>query len=103
MHEEWTDKLSEYLDDELSRDEHEAVRRHLQECGACAAVLAELQQVVAKAQALPPRPPDGDLWAGVARRIEVVRAPRRITFTIAQLAAAAALVAAVSGGWAWFP
>ena len=38
MHEEWTDKLSEYLDDELSPEERYAVESHLLGCAACAAV-----------------------------------------------------------------
>jgi anti-sigma factor RsiW len=67
MHEEWTDKLSEYLDGELPDDSGSAVESHPAGCADCGAVLADLQQVVAKAQALDPRPPQADLWAGVAR------------------------------------
>ena len=31
MHEEWTDRLSDYLDGELSADEQRAVEAHLRE------------------------------------------------------------------------
>ena len=133
MHEEWTDKLSEFLDGELPADEQRAVVAHLRGCAECTAVLADLQRVVARAQqaGAAPRPPSGDLWSGIAARIEssgarsatalAERSPtatavsdrsaeafalrrgfalrtRRITFTLPQLAAAAVLVAAVSGG-----
>ena len=124
MHEEWTDKLSEFLDGELPADEQRAVEAHLRGCANCAAVLADLKRVVARAQqaGAVPRPPSADLWAGIAARIDPsslarqatpdpptplaeARArrtfknrTRRITLTLPQLAAAAALVAAVSGG-----
>ncbi len=124
QHEEWTDKLSDYLDDELTPDERYAVESHLQGCADCAAVLDELQQVVARARALEPRPSRADLWPGVAAQIEQTqheaasatpilpfgfaqggpmrtRAGWRVTFTLPQLAAASLLIAAMSGGLAW--
>ena len=114
MHEEWTDQLSEYLDGELSNDERDAVDTHLRECAACTAVLNDLKRVVAMAQSSDARPPQADLWAGIAGRIEAgasdagtravpfaARQPRRVAFTLPQLAAAAAVLIAVSGGLAW--
>ena len=116
MHEEWTDKLSEYLDDELPADERRAVDAHLQACAACAAVLADLRRVVARTRAIEPRPPQGDLWPGIAARIDAIPQPRpstslgaalslsngrRFTFTLGQLAAAAVLLIAVSAGVVW--
>jgi putative zinc finger protein len=123
MHEEWTDRLSDYLDGELSADEHRAVESHLRECAQCAAVLNDLKRVVARAEAAGAavRPPQADLWAGIADRIDARRTPaaagpaapldnvaafrgrasRRIVFTLPQLAAAAIVVAAVSAGLAW--
>jgi anti-sigma factor RsiW len=103
LHEEWTDKLSDYLDDELTADERAAVDAHLRECRECVAVLNDLKRVVARAQAASAdvRPPAADLWPGVSGRIETIRQPRKIAFTVSQLAAAAALVAAVSGGAVW--
>ena len=124
MHEEWTDKLSDYLDGELSEAESRAIEAHLRDCAHCAGVLNDLKRVVARAQASgqSARPPQADLWAGIAERIDARhaadaiaglpspvgkvaafrgRASRRIAFTLPQLAAAAALVAAVSGGIAW--
>jgi negative regulator of sigma E activity len=121
MHEEWTDRLSDYLDGELTPDEAAAVDAHLRGCADCAAVLNDLKQVVARAQAAAAlaHPPQADLWAGIAARIDAgdapqeapatrghlatfaPRPPRRVTFTLPQLAAAALVVAAVSGGLAW--
>jgi len=112
MHEEWTDKLSDFLDGELPDDERYAVESHLAGCAQCAAVLADLKRVVARAQAAgrsESRPPHTDLWAGIAARIDdrsastiVAFEPRRrVSFTLPQLAAAAAILIAISGGVAW--
>jgi hypothetical protein len=114
MHQEWTDKLSDYLDDELSAVDRDAVEAHLRSCAPCAAILEELTRVVARAQTVRPRPPQADLWAGIAGRLDADagrqpaevalfarREPRRVAFTISQLAAAAVILAAVSGGLAW--
>ena len=102
VHEEWTDQLSDYLDGELPAGERDAVEAHLASCAPCAAVLTDLKRVVAQAQGSSTRPPDADLWAGIAGRIDArTPAPRRIAFTLPQLAAAAALLMAVSGGIAW--
>jgi anti-sigma factor RsiW len=120
VHEEWTDRLSDYLDGELTDEERRAVDAHLRGCAECTAVLNDLKRVVARAQGVAgaARPPAADLWAGIAARIETsprsVRLsrrsageanvegakaglPRRVTFTLPQLAAAAAVLIAVSG------
>ena len=39
MSDQWTDRLSEYLDDELPPDERAALEAHLRQCVACGAVL----------------------------------------------------------------
>ena len=66
MHEEWTDKLSEYLDDELPAGERAALERHLAGCASCTAVLNDLKTVVARAASLASRAPDADLWPAIA-------------------------------------
>jgi len=100
----WRERLSEYLDGELSAEECRACERHLEACPACAAVLTDLRNVVARAQRLEDRPPVRDLWAEVADR---VRAPaqvprrRRIAFSVPQLLAASLALIVVSAGTAW--
>src|SRR5262245_2930300 len=94
-HDQWTDQLSDYLDDELSAAERAAVEAHLAECAECARTLASLRRIVAEASSLPPRPPENDLWPAVAAR---TIQQRRVSFTIPQLAAASLLLAALSGG-----
>jgi hypothetical protein len=105
----WTDRLSEYLDDELSPGERAQVEAHLAGCNGCRTVLDELRGVAARAASLPPTPPSADLWPGIAARLERrgsvtpfrERAARRFSFTIPQLAAAAAALMLVSGGAVW--
>jgi hypothetical protein len=93
----WTDRLSEYLDDELSPEERRDLDAHLRGCQTCTGTLTELRQVAAMAAALPAAPPDRDLWAGVARRIEAGRSAPRFSFTLPQLAAAGLVLMAASG------
>jgi anti-sigma factor RsiW len=105
MHEEWTDRFSDYLDDELPADERRAVERHVAECDACAAILAGLRRVVDTAKRLPHRTPGEHVWTSIAATIRdiprpgEVRAARRFAFTVPQLAAAGILLALLSG-WA---
>jgi tetratricopeptide (TPR) repeat protein len=103
MHQHWTDQLSDYLDDELQESERAAVEAHLKDCAACTAVLNDLQRVVARAQAAATtaRPPQTDLWHGVAGRIDRIRQPRRVSFTVTQLAVAAVILIGVSAGISW--
>ena len=103
----WTDRLSEYLDEELSAPERESLEAHLRECGACAGALEELRGVATRAGSLDDRPPAADLWPGIAARIATrsEAAPggvrRRFTFTVPQLAAAAAALVVVTAGGMW--
>lgn len=102
---EYADRLSDYLDDELDAGERQALEAHLAGCAECTRTLEELRLVVDRARELGPRPPARDLWSGiephVARPASLrpfrPRAPRRFSFTLPELAAAAVLVAAVSG------
>lgn len=114
----WRDRLSEYLDEELTRRERAALEEHLEECDGCRTLLEELRRVVARAGELIDAPPSEDLWGGIAERIRAeelgrsesdpalvdVRSrsgARRISISMPQLAAAAVLLVTVSSGVAW--
>jgi anti-sigma factor RsiW len=112
MSDQWTDRLSEYLDDELPDGERIALEAHLEGCTECTQVLADLLGVVRRARLVENRPPRRDLWPGIAARIgsaaasEPVdlatrRAGRRWSFSLPQLAAAGIALMAVSGGSVW--
>ena len=106
MADQWTDRLSEYLDGDLTPAERTALEAHLAACSTCRGTLEELRRVVARAQALDDRPPAADLWPGIAEHIGVVslaarRARRRLSFTMPQLAAASIVLALFSAGSAW--
>jgi anti-sigma factor RsiW len=106
MKDQWTDRLSEYVDGELTPAERTALEAHLAACGACRQTLEELRRVVARAQALDDQPPVADLWPGIAEHIGVVSlaarrdagARRRLSFTIPQLVAASIVLALLSAG-----
>ena len=105
MNTHWTDRLSEYQDGELSGVERAACDAHLAACDDCRTDLRELQLVTAAARADVDRDPTTDLWPGILARIEkdgraLARSSRqrRISFTLPQLALAAALLIAVSAG-----
>lgn len=110
-----TERLSAYLDGELAGAEREELEAHLAGCAECAATLADLERIVADARSLEDRPPARDLWSGIVERLEkspepmvtplVSRRggrPRRFSFTLPELAAAAVALMVLSGGAAWW-
>lgn len=98
----WTDRLSDYVDDELDGPERNALEQHLLQCEACRRALDEIRRVTARAARLPLRAPERDLWPGIEHRIRAIRPARRtITLSLPQLAAAAVLLVALSGGLIW--
>ena len=114
MNDQWTDRLSEYVDGELEQSERRALEAHLATCPACAATLGELRRVVARAHALDDRPPAADLWPGVASGIGLAphdraaaldlgqaRRVRRFTFSVPQLLAASVALMVVSAAAVW--
>ena len=110
MSDNWTARLSEYLDDTLAPAERQALATHLTGCAECTATLAELRRVVARAQSLEDRSPRADLWPAIAQRIGAGQAGRalpleprrrRFSFTAPQLLAAGIALAVISSGSAW--
>jgi hypothetical protein len=110
-HERWTDRLSDYADDELRVEDREAVDRHLAECEECRHLLAEILAVSSRAASLSDVAPTRDLWPRVAADIGAadpratnvlqLRPPRRFSFTIPQLVAASLALMLLSGGMVW--
>jgi anti-sigma factor RsiW len=103
MSDQWTDRLSEYLDGDLTEVEKAALEAHLVTCTACRETLAGLRRIVVRAHSLEDRPPSRDLWSGVAARIGAGARPgrRRLSFSVPQLLAAGIALAVLSGGGAW--
>ncbi len=121
----WTDRLSEYVDGELDPAERAALDVHLQLCEGCAGTVEELRAVVQRAGALEASAPETDLWPGIEARIAAPRKarvldlggwrawgtprvpgpgawqPRRWSFTLPQLAAAAVLLVMLSSVTMW--
>lgn len=113
-HDQWTDRLSEYLDGELPEGDRIALEAHLQSCAECSGIVVDLRRVVRRARTLKPQAPTNDLWPAIAQRIGAKpptgaivdlasrRAmPRRWAFSLPQLAAAGIALMTVSGGTAW--
>lgn len=109
--------LSAYLDDELDGAAHAAVEAHLDGCPECRSLVDDLRRLRRDVMAWGAREaaPPPDLWAAVAARLDAPAtavppaAParilpwyrRRISVGVVELAAAAALVAAVTAGLTW--
>ncbi|MGH9372815.1 MAG: zf-HC2 domain-containing protein [Vicinamibacterales bacterium] len=105
----WTDRLSDYLDDELDPDERVALESHLLDCGPCRSDLDALRGVIARAATLADVAPETartDLWPGILERIggrtaSTARESRRFAFTVPQLIAASLALMLLSGGMVW--
>jgi hypothetical protein len=109
---EWTGRLSEYLDDELSPGDRLAFEEHLRGCPGCRVTLEQLRAVKVRAAALGDSLPGPHVWRGIAERIGAPdvtlddagdelaarRARKRIRFPWIQAGAAAAAVLAVGIG-----
>ena len=110
----YTDRLSEYIDGELSQEERAAVDTHLVICPECRSTLDALEDVVSGARSVRDSPPARELWSGIAARIAAggrssarVLSPfrraisSRLSFTLPQLAAASLALMVLSGTLVW--
>lgn len=107
MHETWTDQLSAYLADELPAEARLRLEAHLASCAECRDVLTQLRAVVAWAPSYAGDNGGRDLWPAIASDVERARtvvfpAPAPVRFSLGQVAAAAILVAVLSGGGVWW-
>ena len=119
MNDQWTDRLSDYLDSELPAGERTALEAHLATCGECRGTLEELRKVVVRARSLEDRPPTADLWSGIYARLTPGRRPAgsplgrpgvsrdatarswRVSFNVSQLMAAGIALVLLSAGGMW--
>jgi anti-sigma factor RsiW len=99
------ERLSAYLDGELDGEALAAANAHLAVCAECGAALEGLRRLARRARTLEDRPPERDLWSGIASRLSVEQASgilplrrRRFAFSLPQLAAASLAVVALSSG-----
>ncbi len=109
----FTDRLSEYLDDELSAAERRQIDAHLASCPECRSTLEALRAIVSRASQLRDSAPESDLWSGINARIAPLQRPlargsafrrvvsSRLSFTPPQLAAAGLALMVLSGGLVW--
>lgn len=105
----WVDRLSEYLDGELSRRDRGACEEHVARCSDCAALLEQLRRVVARAGRLNrPIEPGRDMWPAVARRLSprpAAMPPWRFPTPVwlrPRLVGAAVIAVACLAGATWF-
>jgi hypothetical protein len=99
--------LADYLEGDAPDAVRAAVQAHAEECAACGALLADLEDIPVQAAALPSLAPSRDLWSGIAERIDarVLPLERPAVRTIVPArrswarpaVAAAALVVATAG------
>ena len=118
MSDKWMDRLSDYLDDEMSPAERALLEQHLAQDAECASALESLRRVVKRAEALDDEQPAQvqQMWTGIAQRIgatppagerdAVVAGSivpwrrRRFSVTVPQLVAAGIGLVLLSGGGA---
>ena len=101
--------VSDRLDGTLSDTQRAQLDAHLAACAACRTVARDLEQIHAAAASLPTLTPSRDLWSGIEARLEDPagslgthqRGPIA-RWTSWQMAAAAAVLMAVTAGGTWF-
>jgi hypothetical protein len=111
LHDDWTDRLSEYLDDELSPGERMALEAHLRGCPGCRSTVEQLRAVKVRAASLAVTAPGPQVWREIAERIgapdvtvddgdelAAFRVRKRIRFPWIQAGAAAAAMLALGIG-----
>lgn len=109
----WTERLSDYLDGDMSGEERSRLEAALGADAELRRVLEDIREVKQTAGSLPPSSPRSDLWPGIALRIEAgeertllpIRGAgherRRISFTLPQLAAAAVALMVLGSTSVW--
>ena len=71
----FTDRLMDYLEQDLDVATRASVEGHAADCAECGALLADIRKLRADAGSLPELKPSRDLWTGIAARIETPVVP----------------------------
>ncbi|QJR34094.1 hypothetical protein [Gemmatimonas groenlandica] len=99
-----------YLERDLDQAERAWMTAHQSGCAECAALVRELETIVAESQALPGISPSRDLWSGIEARLDTAVIPisaaatrTRIarTVSVRTFAIAATMLVAVTSGITW--
>jgi len=100
--------LEEFLEGGLDAATQAACRAHQRDCPQCAALVAELDEIMASAQQLPLPSPSRDLWPAIEARLDTpvltLSRPAAAThpfMTWRRLAVAAVALVSVSAGLTW--
>jgi len=114
MSDEWTDRLSAYLDDELGADERAAFERHVVECEECRTTLNQLGSLRTWAEGYEGLPTSEAVWVRVREGIRSRSAAakvvsiqdgrprwRRLRFAV-PLTLAATMALGVVGAGSWW-
>src|SRR2546426_10203019 len=99
------ERLSHYLDGELSPEEVGQLRAHLETCESCASDLAAFRQVEESVRRLERHATPGELRQALVQRVE---RRRRVRLSLglasaALLSTACGLLLGVAGGWRPLP
>ena len=96
-----SDRLSEYIDGELSAEEAQALESHLEKCAACRATLEELRGVVARLSADPvtasDQPTLGE-WLTIRSELRMRRRRWVIPTAVAAAGVAASIIVITTNG-----
>lgn len=99
-----------YMERDLDQVVQAWMTAHQSECASCAALVRELEAVVAESQALPGISPSRDLWSGIEARLDTPVIPISASATHTRLAGAvsvrtfaiaATMLVAVTSGITW--
>jgi hypothetical protein len=99
-----------YLERELDAAEQAWMTTHQSACVDCAALVRDLEAIVAESQALPGMTPSRDLWSGIEARLDTTVIPisaaaaqTRVarTVSVRTFAIAATMLVAVTSGITW--
>lgn len=99
-----------YLERDLDAAEQAWMTAHESACADCAALVRDLEAIVAESQALPAIVPSRDLWSGIEARLDTTVIPisaaastTRVAHTVSvrTFAIAATMLVAVTSGITW--